>query len=172
MSVVAYTPVPTFAGTFDGGYHAIERLNVSTTDKHAGLIGSLSAGGVIRRLGIEGGTFTITSSHSDYRVGSFAGVNRGLIEECWSSAVLTGKASGSDTDISVGGIAGALIGGGIVKNSYFAGRATGADHAAGIADWCQGQYEGYVGQIINCFNIVVTKYFAPIFIETIEIFNS
>ena len=155
MSGVAYTPVPSFSGTFDGGYHAIERLSVSTTDKQCGLIGSLSASGVIRRLGIEGGTLTITTSNSDYRVGSFAGVNRGLIEECWSSAVLTGVASGSTNDISVGGIAGALISGGIVKNSYFAGRAVGVDHASGISDWCQGQYEGYVGQIINCFNMGV-----------------
>ena len=74
-------------------------------------------------------------------------------EECWSSSVLTATASGSTTDLSVGGIAGALINGGIVKNSYFAGRATGPAHVSGIADWCQGQYEGYVGQIINCYNI-------------------
>ena len=153
MSGVAYTPVPSFAGTFDGGYHAIERISVSTTNKNCGLFGSVAAKGVVRRLGVEGGSFTVTTNNADYRVGSFAGVVRGLIDECWSSAVLTGTASGSVTDISVGGIAGALLGGGIVQNSYFAGRATGVAHASGIADWCQGQYEGYVGQILNCFNM-------------------
>ena len=153
MSGVAYTPVPSFSGTFDGGYHVIERLSVSTTNKHCGLFGTVTAKGIIRRLGVEGGTFTVTSSSADYRVGTFAGVIQGVVEECWSSAVLTGVASGSTNDISVGGIAGALLNGGIVRNSYFAGRAVGVDHCSGIADWCQGQYEGYVGQIINCFNI-------------------
>ena len=153
MSGVAYTPVPSFAGTFDGGYHIIERISVSTTNMHSGLFGTVTKAGTVRRLGVEGGTFAVTTNSDDYRVGTFAGVVQGLVEECWSSAVLTGTASGTVTDISVGGIAGALINGGTVRNSYFAGRAVGVDHASGIADWCQGQYEGYVGQIHNCFNM-------------------
>jgi len=153
MSGVAYAPVPSFSGTFDGGYHVIERISVSTTNKQCGLFGTVNAAGIVRQLGVEGGTFTVTTNSADYRVGTFAGVVKGLVDECWSSAVLTGTASGTVTDISVGGIAGALLSGGIVQNSYFAGRATGVAHASGIADWCQGQYEGYVGQILNCFNM-------------------
>ncbi len=153
MSGVAYTPVPSFSGTFDGGYHVIERISVSTTNKNCGLFGTVNGSGIVQKLGVEGGTFTVTTNSADYRVGTFAGVVKGLVDECWSSAVLTGTASGTVTDISVGGIAGALLSGGIVRNSYFAGRATGVDHASGIADWCQGHYEGYVGQILNCFNI-------------------
>ena len=153
MSGISYTPVPAFSGTLDGGYHVIERLSVSTTNVNCGLFGTVNAAGTVRRLGLEGCTFSITSNSADYRVGSFAGVVKGLVDECWSSSVLTATASGSTTDLSVGGIAGALINGGIVKNSYFAGRATGPAHVSGIADWCQGQYEGYVGQIINCYNI-------------------
>ncbi len=153
MSGIPYTPVPSFSGTFDGGYHVIERLSVSTTNTQCGLFGTVNASGVVRKLGVEGGTFTVTSNSADYRVGTFAGVVKGLVDECWSSAILTGIASGTTNDLSVGGIAGALLSGGIVRNSYFAGRATGVDHASGIADWCQGHYEGYVGQIINCFNI-------------------
>ena len=153
MSGISYTPVPAFSGTLDGGYHVIERLSVSTTNVNCGLFGTVNAAGTVRRLGLEGCTFSITSNSADYRVGSFAGVVKGLVDECWSSSVLTATASGSTTDLSVGGIAGALISGGIVKNSFFAGRATGPAHVSGIADWCQGQYEGYVGQIINCYNI-------------------
>ena len=153
MSGVAYSPVPSFSGTFDGGYHVIERISVSATNAHCGLFGTVNATGIIRKLGVEGGTFTVTTNSPDYRVGTFAGVLRGLIEECWSSAVLSATATGTSKDLSVGGIAGGLISGGTVRNSYFAGRATGLDHASGIADWCQGQYEGYVGQIINCFNL-------------------
>ncbi|MBR4308110.1 MAG: endonuclease/exonuclease/phosphatase family protein, partial [Oscillospiraceae bacterium] len=153
MSGISYTPVSAFSGTFDGGYHVIERLSVSTTNKNCGLFDTVNAAGVVRRLGLEGCTFSISSNHADHRVGSFAGVVKGLVEECWSTSVLTATASGSVTDLSVGGIAGALINGGIAKNCYFAGRATGVDHASGISDWCQGHYEGYVGQIINCFNI-------------------
>ena len=52
MSGVAYTPVPSFSGTFDGGYHVIERLSVSTTNKHCGLIGSLAESGTVRKLGV------------------------------------------------------------------------------------------------------------------------
>ena len=153
----SYTPIPNFDGTFDGGYHAIERLVTSTTNKQCGLFGTVGAKGLVRRLGIHGGNFTVTTNSDEYRVGSFAGVVYGVIEECWSSAVLKAVASGSTKDLSVGGIAGGLLSGGIVRNSYFAGHATGVDHASGISDWCQGHYEGSVGQIINCFSIGTLK---------------
>lgn len=92
MSGVAYSPVPSFSGTFDGGYHVIERISVSATNAHCGLFGTVNATGIIRKLGVEGGTFTVTTNSPDYRVGTFAGVLRGLIEECWSSAVLSATA--------------------------------------------------------------------------------
>ncbi len=153
MYGVDYTPIPFFSGTLDGGYHAIKRLNVNTTDKSCGLFDMINAAGIVRRLGVEGGTFALATNDTNDRVGTFAGVVKGLVDECWSTATLSAVSTGTVTDISVGGIAGALLNGGIVRNSYFAGQATGVAHAAGIADWCQGQYSGYVGQIHNCFSI-------------------
>ncbi|MBR6826020.1 MAG: InlB B-repeat-containing protein, partial [Oscillospiraceae bacterium] len=153
MSGVAYTPIPSFSGTLDGGYHVIERLSITTTNKNCGLFDTVNSSGIVRCLGMEGCVLNATGSSDSHRIGSFAGVLKGLVDQCWSSSVLTMTASGTETDLSAGGIAGALLNGGIVRNSFFAGRITGVDHASGIADWCQGQYEGYVGQIINCFNI-------------------
>ena len=159
MNGFSYTPPVTFAGTFDGGFHAVRRLTVTTSEANCGFVGKLT--GVLRNLGIEGSTFTATCSKDGWRAGSLAGImEKALIENCWSSSDVT--ISGGYESLSVGGIVGGMHGGGVVKNCYFAGIATGIKVAAGICGWGQGSSDSYVGQIYNCFNmgqlVADTKY--------------
>ena len=161
MSGFSYTPPVSFAGIFDGGFHSVKCLKVTTNDANCGFIGKLTSGGVIRNLGMEGCVFTATCSKDSWRAGSIVGVmDRATVENCWSSSDVT--ISGGYHSLSVGGIAGGMHNGGIIKNCYFAGTATGINVAAGICGWGQGHYEGYVGQIYNCFNmgqlVATTKY--------------
>ncbi|MBR6826385.1 MAG: InlB B-repeat-containing protein [Oscillospiraceae bacterium] len=157
----SYTPPVNFAGIFDGGFHAVKRLTVTTNDTNCGFVGKVTSTGVLRNLGMEGGIFTATCSKDGWRAGCLAGiVEKGIVENCWSSSVIT--ISGGYDSLSVGGIVGGLHSGGIVKNCYFAGTATGIKVAAGISGWCQGSSASYIGQIYNCFNIgklvATTKY--------------
>ncbi len=161
MNGFSYVPPVEFAGTFDGGFHAVKRLTVTTNDLNCGFIGKVTATGVVRNLGMEAGIFTATCSKDGWRAGSIAGiVEKGLIECCWSSSSVT--ISGDYASLSVGGIVGGLQQGAIAKNCYFAGIATGIKVAAGISGWCQGSSDSYIGQIYNCFNmgqlVAETKY--------------
>jgi len=156
-----YIPPVNFAGIFDGGFHAVKRLTVTTSELNCGFVGKLTATGILRNLGLEGCTFTATCSKDNWRAGSLAGiVDKGLVENCWSSSDVT--ISGGYDYLSVGGIAGGIHNGGVIKNCYFAGTATGIKVAAGICGWGQGQNAGVVGQIYNCFNmgklVATTKY--------------
>ena len=152
MEGFSYTPPVTFAGTFDGGFHAVKRLKVTTNDANCGFIGKISSTGVLRNLGMEGCVFTATCSKDGWRAGCLAGiVEKGLVENCWSSSDIS--ISGGYDYLSVGGIVGGLHSGAVVKNCYFAGTATGVKSASGISGWCQGGSESYVGQIYNCVNM-------------------
>ncbi len=154
MNGASYTPFTSFSGTFDGNYYSIRNIKIATKGINCGFIGTLTSKGVVKNLGIEGGYIEGKVSTDAERIGSIVGVvSGGTIDKCWSTATVVGaKINSTDTDdISVGGIAGGLLLGGTVKNSYFAGFVNGPKHAAGISDWCQGHYSGYVGTIINCF---------------------
>ncbi len=153
MSPGQYTPFKAFSGTFDGQGYALKSIKISESEISAGVFGTVNATGVVKNLGVEGGTMTLSSASDTYRLGSIAGVNRGTIDRCYSTATLTIKASSTVTDLSVGGIVGASITSGVIKNCYFAGVATGVDHASGICDWGQGHNEGYIASITNCYSI-------------------
>ncbi len=161
MHGFTYTPPANFAGIFDGGFHAVKRLTVTTSEANCGFVGKLTATGILRNLGMEGCVFTASCSKDSWRAGCLAGVvDKGLVENCWSSSDIT--ISGGYDYLSVGGIVGGMHNGGVIKNCYFAGTATGINVAAGICGWGQGHYQGFVGQIYNCFNmgqlVAATKY--------------
>jgi hypothetical protein len=144
----SYTPPVLFSGIFDGGFHAVKRLTVTTSEANCGFVGKMSSTGILRNLGMEGGSFTASCSKDNWRAGCLVGVmDRGLVENCWSSSDIT--ISGGYHSLSVGGIVGGMHNGGVIKNCYFAGIATGINVAAGICGWGQGHYEVYVGQIYN-----------------------
>ncbi len=156
MSVGEYTPFSSFSGTFDGKGFALKNININVIEGLGGIFAKTTATATVKNLGVVGGKIKVTASTDSHRVGSFIGqMSGGTIERCYSTAELSAvKLNSSVTDdLSVGGIVGANINGGVVKNCMFAGTATGISHASGISDWGQGHYEGYVGTIINCLNI-------------------
>ncbi len=158
MSLGTYTPFASFAGTFDGKGFALKGIQIDAVGGSAGVFAKVSSTGIVKNLGVEGGSMRLASSLDSDRLGSIAGVlSGGTIERCYSTADLVITKGGTVTDLSVGGIAGGTLSGGLIKNCYFAGTATGVEHASGISDWCQGQNEGAVGQIVNCYSIGTLK---------------
>ncbi len=156
MSQCEFTPISSFAGTFDGQGNALYNIKINVSKQSAGVFATTASTAIIKDLGVVGGTMTLSADSDSQRLGSIVGVmNGGTIERCYSTATLVGKkyASTSTDDISVGGIVGANLQGGVIKDCYFAGSATGVKHASGISDWAQGHYEGYVGTFINCLNM-------------------
>lgn len=156
MSVGAYTPFASFAGTFNGQGYALKNIKVDVSQANGGVFAKTTSTAKIQNLGVVGGTLTVAAATDSQRLGSFVGqMSGGLIERCYSTAQLVIKKydSASTNDLSVGGIVGANLNGGIIKNCMFAGTATGVNHASGISDWGQGHNQGAVGTIINCLNI-------------------
>lgn len=94
-----WTPIPKFAGTFDGNGKTITGLtiNQSTTD-NVGLFASITEGGTVKNLTLDDVNITASSSN----VGAIAGENRGTIENC----SVSGSVTGSSDNSCVGGIAG------------------------------------------------------------------
>ncbi len=156
MSVGEYTPFASFAGTFDGKGYALKNIKINASESCAGVFAKTTSTAIVRNLGVVGGTMTLAADTDSQRLGSIVGqMSGGTVERCYSTASLLIKklSSTSTSDLSVGGIVGANLSGGIVKNCMFAGTAKGVDHASGISDWGQGHNEGAVGTLINCLNI-------------------
>jgi len=156
MSVGEYTPFASFAGTFDGKGHALKNIKINASEVCAGIFAKTTSAAIVKNLGVVGGTMTLAASLDSHRLGSIVGqMSGGTVERCYSTASLVIKKfnSSSTDDLSIGGIVGANLNGGIVKNCMFAGTAEGVKHASGISDWGQGHNEGAVGTIINCLNI-------------------
>ncbi len=111
-----------FKGTLDGQGKKLINMNLSLTGCYAGAVIGYSRGGVIKNLGIEGGTLAYTRGGADwYSVGSFAGrgENGFKLLNCWSTMAISGANADGKT-----GTAG-LIGMGestvVIDNCFFAG---------------------------------------------------
>ena len=93
-----WTPIPKFAGTFDGNGKTITGLtiNQSATD-NVGLFASIKVEGTVKNLKLDKVNVTANSN-----VGAIAGENRGTIENC----SVSGSVTGSSDNSCVGGIAG------------------------------------------------------------------
>lgn len=131
-----------FIGEYNGNYHKIINLRISTSKNSTGLFGSISDTGSVYRLSVEG---NVTSSGSnvggivgtlsdgaamtdcDYHgnvkgeasVGALVGLvqNGATIETCYSDAIVTGQSS-------IGGLIGSVKSGAIgntLSKMYFAG---------------------------------------------------
>ena len=100
------TNIRLFTGVYDGGGYSITGLNPISTDPYRALFAVIGPGGEVRNLALKNVNINTTN---DY-VGGIAGLNRGLIENCY----VTGTISGGGT---VGGIAGSNYGG-TIQNCY------------------------------------------------------
>lgn len=96
-----WTPVPNFAGTFDGNNKTITGLTINqTATSNAGLFTSIIEGGTVKNLKLDKVNVTANSN-----VGAVAGQNKGTIENCSVSGNVTSSV-GMGLSANVGGIVG------------------------------------------------------------------
>ena len=97
-----WTPVPNFAGTFDGNNKTITGLTINqTATSNVGLFTSISEEGTVKNLTLDKVNITITGSYA----GTVAGENNGTIENCSVSGNVTSSV-GMGLSANVGGIVG------------------------------------------------------------------
>lgn len=89
----------TYNGTIDGNGYAIVGLNCSTTSQKTAFVNTLGSEGVIKHLGMVGGSFSISRSSS---LGSgsavFLWINNGIIMGCYNTSSCT--CPGGENDYS------------------------------------------------------------------------
>ena len=124
-----------FTGSFNGQDNTISNLtiNASTTAAESeGMFGYVGSNGVVKNLGLEGGSVS-----GNNWVGGVAGMNVGMIENCYNS----GSVSGNNR---VGGVVGENFFSGMVQYCYTTGRVSGANFSGGVAGM-------NIGTIQNCY---------------------
>ncbi len=136
----AFSPIPSFSGSFDGGGHTIKNFVLGTDGSHQGFFRYLQTGGSIKNLNLEG---RVEPDNSRCQVGGLVGSSYGSIENC----SFKGKVSGLNY---VGGIAGENYGnisGCKVEGSVSGKRFTGgvAGYSAGSIDNCENRAEVNTG---------------------------
>ncbi|WP_061301679.1 YDG domain-containing protein, partial [Janthinobacterium agaricidamnosum] len=152
-------PGAPFTGRFDGLGHVINGLTMNRVELDTGLFGTIGAAGVVRNLGLTGGSIELTGELSGiypypFSVAPLAAVNHGLIDNSHASVPVTSSnyaqtaglvglnagtisnssASGNVTDSNYAG-AGGLVSlnsaTGIIQNSFASGNVSVVNSAAG-----------------------------------------
>src|SRR5947208_1332301 len=115
-SIPNFTPIPNFAGLFDGQGQTIANLTITSTAQNVGLFSSIGSTGVVRNLNLADATVSGLTSQF---VGTLAGTNAGTIS----------NVSATDVAVSVGsnGNGGGLVGlnSGTITNAFASGDVTG-----------------------------------------------
>ena len=129
---VAFRPIPSFGGVFEGGGHTISGLSVTEAVSPAGLFGTVAPSGVVRGLNVEG---SVAPSGSGDTVGGIVGVNRGTVEACGFAGTVEGEKR-------TGGIAGVNEAGGVIRGSSTDGGVFGKNMTGGIVGQNHGDVTG------------------------------
>src|SRR6516164_8968110 len=113
-----FTPIPNFAGLFDGQGQTIANLTIASTAQNVGLFGTIGSSGVVRNVNLA--DVTVSGLGSQF-VGVLAGTNAGTISNI----------SATDVAVSVGanGKGGGLVG----LNSGTIANASATGDVAGVA---------------------------------------
>lgn len=130
-----------FNGTFDGDGHKV--TGIFASGRFAGLFGYVTNDGVIQNVGVEGVLVT------DGALGGIAGINSGIIRQCYSNCTLSGTLRDGSRPNSgyVGGIVG--MNHGIIENCYSLSTISLGLVSGGIA----GNNNSSAGRITNCYNM-------------------
>ena len=106
-----WTPIPNYAGTFDGGGNTITGLTINqSATSNVGLFTSIAEGGTVKNLTLDEVDIT-----AGYYVGGVAGYSRGNIENCSVSGSVSGNSNSNGTSNCVGGVVGQQYGGTITE---------------------------------------------------------
>lgn len=128
-----FTPIPVFAGTFDGNGHTISGLKITSDGSYAGLFRYVQRGALVKNLTVKG---TISPSGSSEYAGGIAGSNSGNITGCSFEGTVKGENY-------IGGVAGLNEKSGFISNCSASGAITGGHYSGGIAGSSS-------GTIMNC----------------------
>lgn len=79
----------TYNGTIDGNGYSIVGLNCSTTSQRTAFVNTLGSEGVIKHLGMVGGSFSRSRSSSAGGSAVFLWVNEGIIMGCYNTSSCT-----------------------------------------------------------------------------------
>ena len=122
-----FTPISSFSsGTFDGLGHSIYGMTISNpAANNLALFGTIASGGVVRNLGLVGGS--VTAGAGAYSIGMLAGENDGTILNVYT----TGTVSAGIGAHEVGGLVGSNTGG-TISSSYAGGTVGALDNAYDI----------------------------------------
>lgn len=123
MEGKAFDPIPIFCGKFNGNGHTISNFRITAEGSDIGLFRRIEESAEIRDLNLNG---VIAPQGSSGQIGSFAGVNKGIIINC----TFTGSVEGES---SVGGIVGYNKEKGVVSGCLTVGRTHGKSCTGGIA---------------------------------------
>lgn len=120
---VAFTPIPTFGGTFDGNGHTISGIELLGGTTPAGLFGTLQKTAVVKNLTVKA---LVAPTGDANTVGGIVGENHGAVMNCHFEGTVTGKAN-------IGGIAGLNGADGAITECTVTGVIIGENMTGGIA---------------------------------------
>ena len=130
-----------FAGTFDGGNHAIKGIYISSSEQGTGLFRSTATGSTIQNLKLEDSYIKSTSQY----VGSIVGICGGNIKNVSSDATIIGS------DWYVGGLVGGVTSNNVtIDSSCFSGQVTSSFFVGGIIGCVDAT--GCTINITNCYS--------------------
>ena len=118
---ICNNPATPYAGTFEGNGHVIILPRRFQGSSSLGLFGYIGSSGKVQHLGLVSGHAGETGSQmgiqagSRNRVGTIAGMNSGLITNCWSMGVI------ANAGTKVGGLVGEQAASGRIEDCYFTG---------------------------------------------------
>ncbi len=120
---VKFSPIPYFAGIFNGNSYTISGLSCKDENEPVGLFATVGAGALIENLYVSG---NLQPTDSCSYIGGIAGRNNGIIYNCSFSGVVTG-------DDYVGGLVGLNGLNGLIVSSDSSGAVRGSSMVGGIA---------------------------------------
>ncbi len=164
-SNAGWTPIGgntgSFTAAFDGNGHTISNLYVrarsTSATVYAGLFGGIGIGGVVKKVGVDGGSVTgkvVTTSGTaaaPAHAGGLAGINSGRIVDSWANVAVLADATGpaganADVTASAGGLVGLAGSTSLILRSFALGDVE-ADAGGDDSSYAGGLVGSNVGRI-------------------------
>ena len=125
--------IPIFCGTFDGGYHTISGLNITSAGSYKGLFRHITVTATVKDLHVTG---KVTPTGTRAKVGGIAGSNAGVIENCsFDGTVIGAEMAGGIVGVNkASGLISGCCAAGTVSANHFSGGITGSN--AGTVRYC------------------------------------
>ena len=156
-----FTPIPTFSGIYDGAGYTISGMEITgvisstlTSVNVSGMFGEITSDGVVKNLGLIGGSVKVTSSLSSVTtVGGIVGYSEGTIIDCFNTGTVSSECSNGTS--RAGGIVGTSIS--TINNCFNTGMVT-TKVLGSFTSAYAGGIVGHTGAAItNSYNTGVIK---------------